>query len=308
MAETFHIVGDGLAGLMLALRLRAEGGRAVVYGDEQTNTPPVGMMHLFAGRTFRRDALELQAFKRAVRFWRGEPLAVELPVRRKITEGDRLWRSLEGHELPGQFAPVRASDGWVEYRPGFAIASQLLEKRLRQELDVKADCVRREATAVPEPRVLAAGHAMPELMPEVAWDVLVGRTVEASPQLLPSRITIGLGVHVAPWPGRTTVVVGGRSSPKGEAKDELVLAGELLGEPVREESIWTGTRCAPARDRRPALGWTERGFAFCGFGSRALFWLPLCLDIATGALLRKEPIPPELHCRRLSGGDSSQAL
>ena len=308
MAETFHILGDGLAGLMLAQRLRAEGAETVVYGDGQTNTPPVGLVHLFAGRTFRRDALELLAFEKAVEFWRAEPLAVELPVRRKLTQGDRLWRSLEGLELPGQFAPGHASDGWVEYRPGFAIASQLLEERLRQELDVKADSALRDVGTVPEPRILAAGHAMPELMSEVAWDVLVGRTVEASPQVLPSQITIGLGVHVAPRPAGTTVVVGGRSSPKGEAKDELALARELLGEPVRKESIWTGTRCTPARDRRPVLGWTDQGFAFCGFGSRALFWLPLCLDIATGALLRKEPILPELHYCRLSDGDGALAL
>ena len=47
---TYHIVGDGLAGLVLARRLLDEGNDVVLYGDGQTNTPPVGLVHLAAAR------------------------------------------------------------------------------------------------------------------------------------------------------------------------------------------------------------------------------------------------------------------
>lgn len=297
---TYHIVGDGLAGLVLARRLVDEGNDVVLYGDGQTNTPPVGLVHLFAGRSFRRSELELETFAEAVRYWRSEPLAQEFPVKRKLSPGDRLDRSLEEAELPREWTPTRLDAGWVQYSPGFSVAAQALERRLREELISSYHQGLCDWRELPGVRILALGRQAPTLWPEFPWDLSKGRTVEAlsDPSAL---LTIGRGVHRAPFPERNTVILGGRSSPGGAPpEDELEIAMELTGVPHQELSTWSGHRCA-APDHRPILGWLDpQTFVFLGFGSRALFWLPYCVK-ATGESLKGAEIHPELDWSRLNG-------
>jgi hypothetical protein len=288
---------------MLADRLHKEGLSVVVHGDARTNTPPVGLVHLFAGRTFRRCALEVEAFQRAVELWRQEPLAREFPVLRRVQAGDRLDRSAQDHDVPRHYAPRRRSDGWLEYQPGFAVAAQQLEHRLRQNLGDRYISGLAQIDVVPAPRVLALGlGASTEALPEAAWDLSFGRTIEATPPGPPTAIQIGCGLHIAPYPDRNTVILGGRSSAlTGPLSDELAKAQELTGELYRPGQEWRGWRCAPALDRRPVLGWLDaERFAFCGFGSRALFWLPYCLDLAVRALTGDpDAVNDPLHWRRL---------
>lgn len=297
----FHILGDGLAALMLASRLAQGGARPRVYGDGQTNTPPVGLVHLFAGRTFRRSALELEAFSRAARFWGEHRLAREYPVRRLVEPGDRLERSLANLSLPAAYLPRRREDGAWGYGPGFAVFSQQLETERRQELGEDYHAGRFQADALPAPRILAVGTGAPEALPGISWDLSQGRTVKSDSPQPPELIHIGKGIHAVPA-GGNQVVIGGRFSPIAVRHDELELAQALTGLPLSGETVWSGSRCAAAQDRRPVLGWLDDGesFIFTGFGSRALFWLPFCLDLAVAALCHGSPVPDELHWRRLS--------
>lgn len=275
------IVGDGLAGLMLAKRLQDVGHPLVVYGDKTTNTPPVGLVHLFAGRTFRRSALELAAFERAVEFWRQEPLAQEFAVHRRVHPDDRLDRSARDHDVPAAYAPRRCQDGWLEYGPGFSIAAQPLQARLLQQLSDRDLHRHGRVTpdSLPAPRVLALGMGAAQWLPAVKWDNSHGRTVEATPPVSPQVIRIGDGLHIAPVPGTDRVSLGGRTSPlAGPLNDELPKALELTGLRHQKEMVWSGSRCAPAADRRPVVGWLdEQNFAFFGFGSRASVLAPLLL-------------------------------
>lgn len=298
---TYHIVGDGLAGLVLARRLLDEGNDVVLYGDGQTNTPPVGLVHLFAGRSFRRSELELETFAEAVRFWRNESLAQEFSVQRKLSPGDRLDRSLEEAELPQEWTPTRLNAGWVEYSPGFSVAAQALERRLREELMSSYHQGLRDWRELPGVRILALGQRAPTLGPEFPWDLSQGRTVEALSDSMLEVLVIGGGVHRAPYPGGRTVILGGRSSPLGPPpEDELEIAVELTGAPHQELSTWSGHRCA-APDHRPILGWLDpRTFVFLGFGSRALFWLPYCVK-ATRESLKGAETHPELDWSRFNG-------
>lgn len=293
----YHILGDGLAGLLLALRLTAEGHQVMVYGDGQSATPPVALVHLFAGRTFRRSALELQAFECAIDFWRRESLAREMPVRRKVLPGDRLDRSSTDHQLPIAYAPRRTPEGRLEYGPGFAVAAQQLEARLREMVDVQPG--QHALDSLPGPRILAVGARASELFPAQSWDLTRG-TVSLAPtsQGQPNRIEIGPGVHVVPDPGGSGVALGGGSSSQ-TVVDQLRYARELTGVDYQPEQSWHGRRCAPALDRRPLLGWVSaENFAFFGFGSRALFWLPFCLELAVRGL-KGAPLPSELAVQRL---------
>lgn len=292
-----EVVGDGLAGLLLAKRLTDGGAAVKIRGDGKTNTPPVGLVHLFAGRTFRRSELELSCFEKAVEFWRAEPLAEEHTVRRSFRPGDRLERSLSEAVLPEVWTPRRLDRANVEYQPGFAVAAQALEKRLREEL---ASSLRVSQESVPDVTVLAVGARAPERWPQLSWDCSGGRTVEAD-SYSASKIFIGGGLHRAPFPGRDSVVLGGRFTPLGAAPDdELEKAEELTSQPHTFVSSWSGHRCAP-QDHRPVLGWIdETTFAFFGFGSRALFWLPYCVEIAALALGDcQAEIPVDLGWTRL---------
>lgn len=293
------IIGDGLAGLMLADRLLAEGYQVSVYGQACSNTPPVGLVHLFAGRTFRRSDLELVAFEKAISHWRQEPLAQEFEVHRVVQPGDRLHRSAAAHNLPPHYAPRPLREGWVQYGPGFSVASKNLETRLRKQLE---PCFRSgwvQPNSIAGKKVLALGSGVATWWPEVAWDLSSGRTVQAQPVRPASAIMIGLGMHIAPAPGQTEVVLGGRFSPHGLPEDEIAKAQELTGLEHREGDAWYGQRCSPALDRRPCLGYLgEDSFAFFGFGSRALFWLPHCLDLAVLALAGGS-LPEDLQVTRL---------
>lgn len=93
--------------------------------------------------------------------------------------------------------------------------------------------------------------------------------------------------------------MGGRVNSKGEAKDdEVELASGILGQEVALRSEWWGERIANALDRWPLVGWLkDREFLFCGFGGRAMFWLPYCAQIAVEALKvgDNSPIPQRLR-------------
>ena len=299
---TFSVVGDGLAGLMLAHCLNSRGCQVTLYGDQQTNTPPRGLVHLFAGRSFRRSQVELAAFEEAVNFWREEPLAEEFPVYRHVVSGDRLDRSADGVGLPPEYAPHRRDDGWLEYAPGFAVASQELEARLRGQLQSCWRHARLDQASLPSGAcILAVGIEAAAWWSDVGWDLSLGSTVWASTPDSPEVIRIGMGLHIAPQKKEPLVCLGGRSSPlESERHDEVMVAEKLTGIPHTELSRWQGRRCAPALDRRPALGYLqENRFAFVGFGSRALFWLPYCVKLATECLLDGKQIPAELSVERL---------
>lgn len=294
---------------MLAHRLHARGESVEVFGDDRANTPPVALVHLFAGRTFRKSHLEVLAFQKAVEHWRTEPLAQEWPVRRHIKTNDRLDRSLEQSEVPEDYKPRRAGHELVEYSPGFSIATQDLRERLLGELGPRVHQQNIDPTIVPGPRILALGARAPEHILNISWDLSGGRTVEVECAETSQRIEIGHGLHIAPRPDVSAaneparLVLGGRSSATGPgAGDEVPAAAALTGLTYEERESWQGKRCAPAADRWPVLGHKDpETFLFCGFGSRALFWLPACLDLAVCALLdpsQEADIPLSFHWRR----------
>ena len=297
---TIEVVGDGLAGLMLTRRLLADGHQVRLRGDGKSNAPPVGLVHLFAGRSFRRSALDLACFSEAIEYWRVEPSAQEFIVRRSFNPGDRLDRSLAKAEIPEKWRPVRRDESTVDYAPGFAVAAQEFESKLRDEVRAQEGFAGESSV-----RVLALGARAPELWPDRDWDCSGGRTVEAT-AAQNETIRIGYGLHLTPFPGRETVVLGGRFSATGPApRDELEKASVLTGASHDFVSSWEGRRCAPL-DHRPVLGWIDpTTFVFFGFGSRALFWLPYCSLIGARAL--RDPsveIPAEFHWSRLFTGTS----
>lgn len=306
MKSSFHLFGDGLAGTFLAHTLTQADIAYRHYGDEHHNTPPVGFVHLFQGRTFHRDPVEVEAFKVAVDHWRNEPQAKEWRVRRSVLEGDRLHRSAHTETVPLDWRPVAEAPPYYTYSPGFTVDAKSLLNRLRGEAASALE-PRREPTSVQGVKLLAVGLGIASRLPHWRWDTNPGRTVEGfcpdHPELRPQALYLHHGLHLGANPNGDGFTMGGRVSSKGDAKnDEQQLASSILQKPIEIRSEWWGERIANALDRQPLIGWlTETEFCFAGFGGRAMFWLPYCCQIARLALAcgNNDPIPHRLRADRL---------
>ena len=294
-----RILGAGLAGSFLHHHLARQGISTVFLGRGETNTPPVGFVHLFQGRTFHRHPVEVEAYQTAVKFWRAEPLAREWRGKRAVKEGDRVHRSADTDTVPEEFRPAEMAPLSFQYGPGFTVASGALVERMQGETgkpSVGSD-------AGEDVTVYAVGKAVQELMPSLRWDTNPGRTVEGfcpeEPTLQPSFLHLHKGLHMGGNPSGDGFTLGGRVNSKGEAKDdEAELAGSILQKQVELRSEWWGERIANALDRWPLVGWLDESrFIFAGFGGRALFWLPYCVQVAREALLTRNnaAIPMELR-------------
>lgn len=299
---SIHILGDGLAGTLLAAELHKEGLPFLHYGDGRSNTPPVAFVHLFQGRTFRRDPVEVDAFRCAVDHWKQEPWAREWTVERSVIEGDRLHRSARTDTIPEEFRPMALSPLTYLYNPGFTVASAAIKQREREKFKSCTRLERVDPQDLQGPVIHATGLAIESLLPNLPWDVNSGRTVSAKSSRTPSRLILDGGCHLGANPSGDGFTVGGRVNSKGEAKnDEVELASEILGEEVHFQSEWWGKRIANAQDRWPLIGWLDqKNFLFCGFGGRALFWLPYCCRLARAALEHRtnDGIPPKLKADR----------
>ena len=293
-----HLVGDGIAGRMLAHRMLEASLEFVQYGDGRANTPPVGFVHLFQGRTFHRDAIEVEAFRKALDFWRGEELASEWEVERSVKPGDRLDRSADTDTVPEEWRPVPAGADLYRYGPGFTVQAVALAAAVPVEVVPG----RVDTRGMEGPVIHATGLAVQELLPGYRWDINPGRTVQGTCSRLPERLYLKAGCHLGADPGGERLTVGGRVNSKGEAKDdETDLASQILGAPVHYHSEWWGERIANALDRWPLVVWLdEKTFVFAGFGGRALFWLPYCCELAVESLRTgsDEGIPAGLRAGR----------
>jgi hypothetical protein len=293
-----HLVGDGIAGCLLASSLSSEGLEFTQYGDGRTNNPPVAFVHLFQGRTFHRDPVEIAAFEKTIAFWRAEPLALEWEVERSVKPGDRLERSADTRTVPEEFRPRKIGELTYRYGPGFTIRVA----DLAQSVEASVVAGRVEPSELRGTVVHATGLGIEELLPTLRWDTNPGRTVQACGQRRPGRLYLKAGCHLGADPVGDGMTIGGRVSSKGEVKDdETELASEILGSAVEYRSEWWGKRIANALDRWPLIGWlNERDFVFAGFGGRALFWLPYCCELAVGALRSgcNDKIPERLRAGR----------
>lgn len=263
-----------MAGLMTAWWLNQRGHTVVVYDDGRALAPPAGLVHLFAGRTFRRHPLELAAFEGAIGYWRSRPEAREFSVRRRA--GPRLLASAHA-PLPAAWAPRQEGDDF-HYSPAFVVDTAAWLDQLRSRLTVRSQSRRPEAGVV-----LASGPALASWLP-LDWDQTTGSLWTLSGQL--DQVEIGPGYHLAPQ-GRE-VIAGGN----------LEAACLRLGTTPHGE--WSGRRLTPRRDHWPVLGWHRHHFLIGGLGSRGLFWMPFLAPLAALAIEQghNQSLPAELSLER----------
>ncbi|MGE0494579.1 MAG: NAD(P)-binding protein [Vulcanimicrobiota bacterium] len=269
-----EVVGAGMAGLMTARSLHERGHPVVVYDDGRALAPPAGLVHLFAGRTFRRHPLEVEAFERAIDYWRSQPEAREYSVRRQA--GQRLIGSAES-PLPAAFAPRREGD-YFHYSPAFVVDTPAWLEQLRSQLTVRG-----ESRQLDPGVVVATGPALAQWL-ALDWDQTTGSLWTLAGQL--DQVEIGSGYHLA---------------PRG---DQVVAGGDCEAACLRLKATphgqWSGQRLTPRRDHWPVLGWHRQRFLIGGLGSRGLFWMPYLAPLAALAIEQGHngSLPAELSVGR----------
>ncbi len=278
-----HIVGNGIAAFMLADKLKREDMDVCVFGRGPSQAPPQVLVHLFAGRSFRRSNLEVETFRDSVDYWRSSPYSIETTVNRE--SNSRLEKSLTHTENLPWGSPI-LTDGQFRYGPAFVIDSKSLLASFQNDIKYR------------EVRVMPGNEEL-KACDQIVWAtgfknnlpfcVLNEGASIAINDIQPSKIRIGSGVHYSSN-GKTSAIGGAFLDGQLDQPKSLLLerAKTLIpsAQKIRFESadIFLGKKSI-SRDRLPVIGTDPNGrFLFTAFGSRAFFWLPSSTKLAVDLL------------------------
>lgn len=294
------IVGHGAAGLMLGSYLASKGMDIVVIGKGETQEPPKAMVHLYAGRSFRRSELELEAFRYAVDYWKKNNAALETKVRR--VTNDRLERSLE-ETIKYEWEPPTRFEKWFSYGPAFIVDTMKLkatcqktiryiEAKVEANADSDASKEVKDILEKSEIVIWATGAETKASFCENNGGVMI-KLLKLHQSL---EIKIGNGIHTATTSDTLTVggaFLNGTPNPR----EALLERAKLLLDEKELEALKKGTTFVGQKsvslDRLPVVGFDEEGkFWFTAFGARAFFWLPFTCEITYRLLLKEIPSSP----------------
>lgn len=326
------LVGDGLAGNLVAERLRGAGVDFVWYGAGNPTLPPVGLLHRHVGRSFDNAPPEEQAWRAASAWAKGLPESVcrSVTMLRPTSHDSRLSSTFDRLELPhvsevsGQDFPYLAPcKRLFRYDDAFTIAFEAL---LSQVFDVgpnrgplkrmersagwtlfAADGTRDEVETV----VFATGPRTANWFDGIDLKERPGElTLVARPAELPPDVAVSRKGHVGCDPTGRFACVGATYRPRDAAKRPLdVTAEECLdgiarsvpalrdAEPVRH---WFGRRAVVHPDRRPVAGETSEDGVWIasGLASKGLLWGARVAEIVVEGVLSGAPVPEETDPRR----------
>lgn len=281
------IVGNGIAALMLAEKLVAENFEVNVLGSGTPQAPRQVMVHLYAGRSFRRSELEIEAFKEAVVYWRSSSFATEVKVNRDINS--RLKKSHSQTDNYPWKPPLLKNERFV-YGPAFVVDAWGLMKSIREKveytnayIDTKNDMKIGNCDNV----VWATG--VQNRLPYCTLNA--GVSIVIDDEDIPSAIRIGKGVHHAS-DAKASSIGGAFLNENASTSKSLLLerTRELIPadkhDAFQNTDIFLGKKSV-SEDRLPVIGLDETGgFLFTAFGARAFFWLPssckLAYELLTG--------------------------
>lgn len=308
---TIRVVGDGVAGTLIALALRRSGAGVVLHGDRVAATGSARtLVHRHAGRSFQTDALEDAAWPVAVEFLRSlmnEDAVRELEMVRPVQE--RLGSSLE---TAADAASIRRADHPVlgdvfRYGPAFAIDVQATLEHLHARA-ARAGVVHRGRLlpdeSVGERTVVAVGAALPDWVAGLDLQLQGGHLVTFSGRL--DHAISARGVHVVPS-GSDAICAGSTwwdpaaplpdTDAIADLRRRLVGAGIDAGDAL---SVWRGVRCIHATDRRPVVGRLDQSDTWIvgALGTRGWLWAPWLAERLTAAMLHGEPLPERLLISR----------
>ncbi len=275
------IVGNGIAAFMLAEKLERENVEVNVIGIGPPQSPPQVMVHLFAGRSFRRSKLELDAFKDAVEYWRKSPFSTETKVNRDTNT--RLEKSLSKTEEYSWESPI-LKEGTFSYGPSFVIDAWGLMDHLQNQTNFQEKHIENpddEDLKNCDRVVWATG--LKNNLPYCQLNT--GVSIAIDEIQIESQIRIGQGVHHASSPKMSSIGGAFLNTDLASPKSLLLERANPLIRPENAEAFENGNlfqgKKSVSEDRLPVIGTdTNDDFLFTAFGARAFFWLPLASKLA----------------------------
>lgn len=303
-----RIIGDGVAGLLVAAEARRRGIAAFVIGEGAEPPPGVtALVHPFAGRS-------LQTSREEVLAWRAAEAVLERFVELGWATRNEMRRPLDGdagRRLLRSFERDRAR---LREQWGVAVVEDaLLGQCLRYEPAFGVDMgaalrgLRSGANTEPAPfdiTVLAVGARLSEWVAGDDLRVFGGELAVVDATV--STAISGRGVHIvptlggAPCAGATWWTESDRPNVEDAAADIASRLEGLLGAAPDVTTTWSGRRCVYQPDRRPIVGWLdERTIVAGALGSRGWLWAPLIAAQVVDAL-QGFPLLAELDVARTS--------
>lgn len=265
------IVGNGIAALMLAEKLSEESIDVVVLGSGPSQAPPQVMVHLYAGRSFRRSKIEIDAFEESVRYWRGSPFSTETKVNRDTNP--RLEKSVgETKEHPWE-QPV-LEERRFSYGPGFVVDANGLIDDIRRRVDYRDVYIdERNAHLLENCDQVIWATGFRSQLPYCSLND--GLSI-AVPQQKTTGIVIGKGIHHASNSAMSSIGGAFLNSELQEPKHALLeRAATILSQDELnvfiDGNIFVGKKSVSS-DRFPVVGLDQNNeFVFTAFGARAFF-------------------------------------
>ncbi len=280
------IVGHGIAGLMLGEELLSHGRQVVIYGKGCSQAPPQVIVHLHAGRSFRRSDLERLAFKKAVSYWRQSPFATEVKVKRDTNP--RLEKSFTLTENDEWDSPLFDSKSYT-YGPAFIVMADKLRQHLLGLLDFREFAVPTPLSVEEETLfedsdqvVFAQGFKSRLSYCSLNKGVSIFKEKRKS-SANENRIRIGKGIHYATTAEGCSL--GGAFLNSDNPRERLFEKTQHLieaqeWENFKKEEMFSGQKLV-SQDRLPVVGFDSANtFYFTAFGARAFFWLPFSTQLA----------------------------
>ena len=301
-----RIIGDGVAGTLVAHALTSRGHDVSVVGSRQVPARGVtALVHPFAGRSVELPDVEERAWLAAqplLQQFLAQGVARRVPMVRPLIgdAGVRLERSFD--RVSEAF---RASWGLaVEEHPTLGrslVYEDCYGIDMRTALETLRSDLRYELVE-PDVTVLAPGHELAQWVEGDDVRAFGGQLAVLSAGL--ENAVSGGGVHVVPTMDGRACAGSTWWDPEAPVADEAAAADlqgryhALFGTCPAIEQVWQGFRCVYQPDRRPVVGFLDDHFAVAGaLGTRGWLWAPWVAQQIADAVDGK-PVASELDVAR----------
>lgn len=311
MAQPIVIVGQGLAGSLLAWALEQAGIPFLVYdqGHEHAASrvgagiinPVTGQRYVPSWRVEELLPLAL-AMYRDIEYATGVTVVRPFRLRRLFASGQEakaFHEKWSRGELARWIEDADAEGCWVRdvHQVDFLTLITALRERWKKSGHLREEVFRDEDDA--DKRILCTGRFIPALAEPLGFRLAEGTVIEVtSPRverdLILNRVHWVLPVHAGRARVGSTYHVGGGASADDAAALQTS-AQSLLGGEVSQVGLMTGWRVA-SPDRLPRIGWLDaagqRGI-FNGLGSKGALFAPYCAQCWSEHLREGRQFPRE---------------
>lgn len=327
------IIGDGLAGHLLARGCHDAGVDFVWAGAGEPTLPPVGLLHRHVGRSFDSGLPEQAAWRAADAWARGlsTDVATSVTMFRPTSRDSRLSSTFDLLELDHVREEEASDHPWLApcqrlfvYDDAWSVAVGAALREIAPFEPTHGALRALEPTAAGgwrlttdgatvevEHVVFATGPATPQWFDGLGLKDRPGElALVERPAELPANVAVSRNGHLGPDPTGRFVCVGAtyrerdaerRGVPETAAAclDGIARSVPSLVE-ARPVDAWFGVRAVAHPDRRPLAGPTgiDGLWLAAGLASKGLLWGARVAEVVLAGVLGGDEVPAETDPRR----------